>query len=153
MRTKSAGFALMEVIVSIVILSIVMAGAVGLISVATNQVALNKNKISATYLAQECLELVRNARDSAWKQNLPWDCFADDFCLKEKLQFPDEINKSGIVLGGITPSPFWRKMTVEDLPNFENAKKITCEVSWKTKTEGDQNSIKISEVLTHWRKK
>jgi hypothetical protein len=44
------------------------------------QVGINKNRITAIYLAQECLELARNVRDSAWQQNYPWDCgFGDNY--------------------------------------------------------------------------
>ncbi len=57
-----------------VILGTSLAGATYLTMTVTNSVRMNRNRITATYFAQECMELVRNLRDSSWKQNLPWDC-------------------------------------------------------------------------------
>lgn len=78
MKKKAQGFALIQTIVAIVVLAIALSGAVVLMGTVINETAVNKNRITAIYLAQECLELARNARDSAWKQNLPWDCAFPD---------------------------------------------------------------------------
>lgn len=74
MKKLSLGFALIQTIIAIVILATALSGAVVLMGTVITETAFNKNRIVALYLAQECLELARNARDSAWKQNLPWDC-------------------------------------------------------------------------------
>lgn len=68
------GFSLIQVIVSIVILTVSLSATVSLVGTTIQQVTLNKNRITAIYLAQEGLELARNIRDSAWQQNYPWDC-------------------------------------------------------------------------------
>ncbi len=80
MEIKRSGFALIEVIISIVVLAAVLAGATSLVWSAATAVERNQNRLTATYLAQECLELARNARDSAWRQHLPWNCAFYDTC-------------------------------------------------------------------------
>lgn len=83
MRKKVAGLALIQTIIAIVILSLAMAGAVTLMVRVIDETEANQKRITATYLAQECVELVRNARDSAWRQNLPWDCSFPDKALPD----------------------------------------------------------------------
>lgn len=68
------GFTLLETILVISILSASLLLGTTMIIISLNATIKNKNRFIATYLTQECLELARNMRDSAWKQNLPWDC-------------------------------------------------------------------------------
>lgn len=74
MKYTSRGFSLFQVMAAIVFLGVALSGTVLLVALAREEIALNKNRIIGLYLAQECLELTRNARDSAWRQNLPWNC-------------------------------------------------------------------------------
>ena len=156
MKNKTAGFALMEAVVAIVILGIVLVGAVGLITTAINEVARNRDRLTATYLTQECLELARNVRDSAWKQNLPWDCAFESVPISECQQnlseevanIPGKGNPSRVEVGGEL-SKFNRELTVTT--DGPQKMKVTCEVSWPKKS--GTNRITISEILTDWRKK
>lgn len=78
-RIKAVGYSLIETIVSMLILSASLAAAVQVMSTSLFRIEENQNKIMAVYLAQECMELTRNVRDSAWRQNMPWHCpFLDD---------------------------------------------------------------------------
>ncbi len=77
MPKKNAAFTLIESIIVMVILALGLSGAVYLMITVTNLVKENQRRIEATYLAQECMELTRNARDSAWKQHKPWNCAFD----------------------------------------------------------------------------
>lgn len=71
---KNSGISLIETMVTITILAFAITGAIYLMMMIISSSAKNKNRITAIYLAQECTELARNLRDSAWKQNMPWDC-------------------------------------------------------------------------------
>lgn len=71
---KNRGMTLIESVIVMVILSLGMAAATYLMITVTTSISENGKRMTATYLAQECAELTRNVRDSAWKQNLPWDC-------------------------------------------------------------------------------
>ncbi len=84
MKNKNKGFTLIESIIVMVILGVSLSGATYLMITVTQSIAENRQRITATYLTQECMELTRNLRDSAWKQNLPWSCAFED--ASEKIQ-------------------------------------------------------------------
>jgi prepilin-type N-terminal cleavage/methylation domain-containing protein len=154
MNNKSSGFALIEVIISIVVLSAVLAGATGLIWSAATAVERNQDRLTATYLAQECMELARNARDSAWRQHLHWDCAFDEFpspekCVTLSIPLMEMKNAEGENLIPIfgEASKFSRKMTT--IKNGEE-RAITCEVSWPRRSGTEY--IFLDEILTNWRK-
>ena len=71
---KNKAFTLIESIIVMVILGISLSGSTYLMMTVTNSIAENRQRIRAIYMTQECMELTRNLRDSAWKQNLTWDC-------------------------------------------------------------------------------
>ena len=112
MGIKRSGFALIEVIISIVVLSAVLAGATSLIWSAATAVERNQNRLTATYLAQECLELARNARDSAWRKHLPWDCAFTNTCADTFPEVQDVINGEHLIFILGTQTKFDRKMEI-----------------------------------------
>lgn len=71
---RTAGFTLVETLVVMVILATVMMAASGLASTVVQSAAKNQARVQAIYLTQECTELLRNVRDSSWRQNLSWQC-------------------------------------------------------------------------------
>jgi type II secretory pathway pseudopilin PulG len=85
MKNKLPAFTIIEVMIAMGILSIISLSMFNFIRIFSHQTNSNKNKLTATYLAQECVELLRNVRDSAWRQNLPWDCgwAGDNFTTKK----------------------------------------------------------------------
>lgn len=64
--TKKSGTILMEVVISLFIIGMGIAGASALISSAIHANSLNKNRIIALNLAREGIEAVRNMRDTNW---------------------------------------------------------------------------------------
>ena len=60
------GFTIIELIISIFILSVAVVGIFGAFSMVSVLTADATNKLTATYLAQEGMEIVRNIRDSNW---------------------------------------------------------------------------------------
>lgn len=149
MKQSVAGFALLEVIISIVILAAVLAGAIGLVWSAANAVERNQDRLTAIYLAQECIEEARNVRDSAWRQHLPWDCAfaAPPSCVD--LAQPIVHLKNGehlIPLFG-EASKFSRIMTTEQTGETLS---ITCDVSWPRRSGTEH--VFLDTILTNWRK-
>src|SRR4030042_3479944 len=63
---KKNGFTLLEVVLAIFILSMSAFGAFSLIQSTVISASLSKQKLTAYYLAQESLEVVRNIRDNNW---------------------------------------------------------------------------------------
>ena len=78
---KNKGVTLIEAIIAILILAMTLAASGTLMVTTTRQNSRNRDRMVATYLAQECMELTRNVRDSAWRKYQPWDCgfFENDF--------------------------------------------------------------------------
>jgi len=171
MRKRIAGFTLLETIVAIVILSIALSGAVSMIVVAVREVHANKDRMTALYLTQECLELTRNVRDSSWKRDLPWDCALYD------PDNPDTVytiapgnsnlparckstNSLGIDIKPYDPSiptsgrvdihgnatPFTRTLQTK---KDANALTISCHTQWQSR--GRQRKISLSHILTPWK--
>jgi type II secretory pathway pseudopilin PulG len=69
----SNGFSMIEVIVAIFILELVGVGAFILIEQSLIGASLNQSQLTAYYLAQEGIELVRNIRDTNWLEEVDWD--------------------------------------------------------------------------------
>ena len=73
MAKKNTGFTVVEVIVAIVILSLAIVSGFQLVGTFITTVANNRDKLTATYLGQECLENARNIRDTNWIKFEAWD--------------------------------------------------------------------------------
>ncbi len=127
---KIAGVTLIETLVALTILLVVLVAGSQLLSTLTTANAVNRDKFSATYLAQECLEIARNTRDTNWLQNKAWY---------------DDLSKVG--------KPINNKFSREIMMSWptETEIKITCMVSWKN--VGGAQQLSISQILTNWRKK
>lgn len=70
---QKSGFGLIEVTVSIYIITMGLFGLMSLVSQSLKVQYINKNTIIASQLAQEGIELVRNIRDNNWRdEDLDW---------------------------------------------------------------------------------
>ncbi len=174
-----SGFSLIETLVALVIITITISAGLMLTLSSIHEITKNKNQITAIYVSQECLELIRNNRDTAWKQNFSPFCAFPDKNAEYSIEISNKkINPSDCVSGwGMiikknpknfqilqndegfnhtygAPTIFQRKITLSsDKKNNVEPQKIifTCKVSWPEQKETKQ--IQISEVLTNWRKK
>ena len=75
---KNSGFTLVETLMVMIILGFVMMAASSLASTVVRSAVANNARVQAIYLTQQCTELLRNVRDSSWRQNTSWQCpFSD----------------------------------------------------------------------------
>ena len=171
------GFTLIETLVSLAIFS---ASIVALISVTASGVAntnFAKNKLTASYLAQEGVEMVRNIRDSnslLGGNGIPWvpfttsvfsSCTPPNGCKIEPSANPLvaticqvtngygcqlNYNSSGFYTytTGSTASPFSRLITVQDALDGNNEVKVISTVSWNQGSS--PKSVTYSENLFDW---
>ncbi|PIS38825.1 MAG: hypothetical protein COT34_01595 [Candidatus Nealsonbacteria bacterium CG08_land_8_20_14_0_20_43_11] len=77
-KKTSRGFTLLEVLVATFIITISMIGIVGLFQQTVFNTVFSASKLTAAYLAQEGIEIVRNIRDENWLRmrgdlNAQWD--------------------------------------------------------------------------------
>lgn len=170
---QNTGFTLIETIVSLAIFS---SSIVALISVTASGVAdtnFAKNKLTASYLAQEGVEMVRNIRDSIslsggtpWLQFITTDlalCTSPNGCMIDpktlirtacttSLCSPLNYETDGFFGTTGSASPFTRVIKVKDIGSFvtppQNEIKITSTVNWNQGSS--PRSVTYSENLFDW---
>ncbi len=176
---KTKGFTLIEAIATMVILAFAMSGALYLLSSIIFATEKNEKRLMGTYLAQECTELVRNARDTAWKKRLPWDkAFESPTPLSAKFIIEADHNNMAPPISGESFGLLIKEIssdseaklyldgsaythtpstTPTEYSRFftikskgANAIAIECAVEWKYR--GQDEKVAISTILTNWYK-
>lgn len=124
------GFTLLELLTSIVVISIGVLGAYSVVQQMFSLTFVSSHHLTAAYLAQEGIEIARNTRDTNWIERNDW--------------------KSGLV-----GSSGWENT---DISNYERRTTITfndpeleivVEVRWDIRS--DSGEITIQENLYDWR--
>ncbi len=86
MMKVKRGFTLIEALIVMFILASSMTAALYLLTTVVFSTQQNLKRTKAVYLAQECTELTRNLRDTAWLNYRPWDCafgsIGDEFVIE-----------------------------------------------------------------------
>ncbi len=172
------GFTLIETIVVMVILAVAMSGALYILSTILFATEKNQYRLTAVYLAQECAELGRNVRDTAWKKKLPWDCAFNGLGLNTPMTIaPDHNHSAPPVCGHNFGIHFQQSLSLDDQKLYQQGSLINhnhsgdalkfrrflevtaqtndqiqfdCEVNWEFR--GNLEKTSISSVLTNWRK-
>lgn len=72
------GFTLIEIIISIFIISIAIVGVYGAFSIMVILTTNASDRLTAAYLAQEGIEIVRNIRDTNWLIGEPFNAYLAD---------------------------------------------------------------------------
>jgi len=72
-KSFSKSFTLLEVILAITVLTLAVGGSFILIQQTLTSVSVVQSKLTASYLAQEGIEIVKNIRDNNWLKFQPWD--------------------------------------------------------------------------------
>jgi prepilin-type N-terminal cleavage/methylation domain-containing protein len=72
LANEKAGFTLVEIITVLLIISLGMVGVLSLIVQNIQSQSLNKNTLIAFQLAQEGVEMIRDVRDTNWRNARPW---------------------------------------------------------------------------------
>ena len=70
---REDGFGIMEIIVSIAIISFAFVGMMSLFAFNLRVEQMNRNKVIGAYLAQEAIEVVRQKRDNNWFTSQNWE--------------------------------------------------------------------------------
>ena len=136
---------MLEVMLSIFILTTAVVGSFSLIQQTLQASSLNQSKLIAYYLGQEGIEIVRNIRDNNWLEQyrtdptLPWDDGLDegeyiaafsDQALRIFEDTPLYLNDEGFYdYTGTNPTAFKRKITINKIDS--SAISATVEVSWE----------------------
>jgi len=73
LKAGKAGFTLLEVIFAIFVISVGVMGAYSVIQKTMSETYQSSFRLTAAYLAQEGIEIVRNIRDNNWLQGVAWN--------------------------------------------------------------------------------
>jgi len=162
------GFTLLEVIISISVLTMAVGGTYALISQTLRAASLANSRLVAAHLAQEGVEIVRNFRDnnwltpgSSWKEGLVNggyevdynDAFLTPFVGEGRnlyIEYIDSANGfyaylDSPELGG-TQTKFKRKITIAE--DGDDKIDVIVRVFWQER--GGNYEIKVVENLYNW---
>ncbi len=135
-NNKSSGFTVIEALVAITIFVFSILGMFAVLGNNIKSVNYAKQKIEATYLAQEGLEYMRNQRDNYMVFGDGWSSFVTNCSNLD----------SNICLVGDAPLGFIRIVSLTS--TTDKRVTVTSTVSWH-QGSGDQN-VSFSEDLFDW---
>ena len=159
-QNSNKGFSLIEVIVSIAVITTALVTAMALISFSVSSIGLSKSKIIATNLAQEGLEIIRNIRDSNWlsykrspenwRDGLGIGDYRVQYNQLGLLGFsstPLRIDSNGFYrYDADTDTLFYRKIIIDHIG--DNQIKAIAEITWQKK--GKRHTIQVEDRLYNW---
>lgn len=168
---KEEGFTLMEVLAVIFVITVGITGVFSLIQTTSSSSRLVSYQLTATYLTQEGVELVRTVRDTNWLEDRvgdeAWDKGLEEgdyeFDYTELRHDPDlspyqegrylRLDGEGYNYGTGEKTRFKRKITIEkeDLNNDGKDDKITVKVEVSFDFQGEPYTVNSQEVLFNWK--
>lgn len=166
---NNKGFTLLEIAVSIFIVSLGVLGVLGLINYNMQAEVVSRNELIASQLSQEGLELVRNIRDNNWLDNIDWSSGLTDgadytFIIGHDIN-PDFsidnindddaklfINSDGFYAHtGTTTTNFSRLITVKDVDTTPPIDYFTVESNVLWHDQKGSHEYKAETKLYNWR--
>lgn len=161
LRQKSKGFTLIEVIFTILIISIALVGAFSLLSQTLASTTDISSTLIAAYLGQEGIEIVRNFRDGNWLEQRAnpdlswtdrlaagdWEADYNDASLTSYTGRYLKIDNNGFYnYDSGTETKFKRKITIT--PDGDDILKVLVLMEWQEK--GRTYQISVQENLYNW---
>ncbi len=177
LKSKNSGFTLIETLVAIFIFSFSILGIIVISSHGVGDVQYAKNRLIASYLAQEGIELTRNIRDTTVMGNTGWTDFVNlmiptcqDGCSLDYtfwmnggtppftscvspidclVYYDDSPGGKGYIQdSNFSATKFYRTLRAQDLSADEL--NIISEVSWTQGSSTTVYSVKAEENLFNW---
>lgn len=152
---QNKGFGLLEVVVTIGIVTIFLLGIIQLLNFSLTNVRNNENQSQATNLATEAIEITRQVRDMDWSSfssldtdnplhpayGMEWsltaNCDTVDIytrCIDLDRVYRDDVTGDLVESGGTEDS---------------DSRKVKATISWTER--GDTKSVEIQTFLTNWK--
>jgi len=158
------GFTLIEVLIAIFLITTGVIGAFTLIQQVISSISVSSSKLTAAYLAQEGIEIVRNIRDTNWLEQreppiLEWDEGLDvgdweaDYETQNLTQpYTGDGDFLNIDANGFysyslgIPTKFKRKISIEK-PN-PDILRVSAQIQWEER--GRTHTIEVRENFYKW---
>ena len=169
-RQNLPAFSLLEIIVVLMIISVGLLGVLNLMVSSSRAQNSNRETLIAYNLAQEALELVRNVRDTNWREGAAWNLnitgspsgekYKVDFRhfqpvpinnIKEAtLQMSSSSNQWFYIHDASSSDSIFRRMitiTADDASSSSST--VSCLVEWNDR--GDTRRFELQTELYDWR--
>ncbi len=157
MKIHDNGFTLLETIIAVAILATAIVASLALISKSIQSVSISQNRLIASYLSHEGIEIVRNIRDNNWKNGRAWDeGWTDcanceiDYTLNTLADGGDPFlkidNTNFYNYNSGTDTKFKRRITVSSVN--ANQKRIISQVVWDDR--GKNFSAEVEGFFYNW---
>jgi len=151
------GFTLLEVLISLAIITIGIVGVFALIQQTVSLLPVSEQRLTASYLAQEGMEIVRNLRDANIVKGQDWNldltncgtgCEADYLSPSLTAWSSRYLLDNGTFYNYSSGNStlYQRKITIDS--SATDVLKTTIEVFWQEKTRS--HSIKAREDIYNW---
>ena len=166
-KNRKNGFTMIEIIAALFVVSVGIMGVFSLVSQTISYISIISSRLTAIYLSQEGMEIIRNIRDSnflkinkgevvSWDDGLPNDSEYYNFDYRSQI-IPDTVNCSGNNYLDIIDNDFYkcsdsgkfrRKVQITKIGDDEMD--ILIEVSWQER--GRSHQVVVQESLYQWYK-
>jgi len=154
---KKSGFTLLEVFVSLTILTVAVLGLFILAKQTISFLPLSEQRLIASYLAQEGVEIVRNLRDVNRLKGVSWDLGLTGYAAGGEADYSSAslvawtgryLRNSGAFYGyaGATLTPYQRKISLT--PNGSQILMVNVEILWQER--GRSHTLSVREDLYNW---
>ena len=158
---RKKGFTLLEVIIAVFVTTIGLIGVVNVINQVIIRTEVLSKRLTAVYLAQEGIEIVRNIRDENWLNGRNFDNgiseseYEADYTSTSLFLSPPGTGRFLYITDGFytyetlggEQTPYKRKIIISDLTSGPAGKfTVTVTVSW----DDGLSSVSVSEVLHNW---
>ena len=162
-KFQSKGFTLLEIIITLFIVTVGMGGAFVIIQRSFIVMSVAESRLIAANLTQEGIEIIRNIRDTNWLEGQDWDSGLSVGDWEAQYNEGDgeltawtglylNIDEDGFYSykdsGTYTTTKFKRKITISD--KEADKMKIAVDVSWKERGGTEHNYIAY-HWLYNWR--
>jgi len=164
---KNKGFSLIEVITAVFILTVGVGGAFSLIYQTLSAVYTVRSELTASFLAQEGVEIVKNLRDNAWLESraatsTSWLVnlseaggsyevdYSTTYLSRADNSTYMKVDDNGFYnyVSG-TQTNFTRSVTLSNVST--TTVQVVVAVNWET--GGKDHSLEITESITNWYEK
>ena len=155
---KRTGFTLIETLVAISLLTVGVTGSFSLMQKVTSFASISSSQLTASYLAQEGIEIIRSIRDTNYLEGEVWDngiaAVADARLDYRSSVFPDAVcgnylqhNGTYYICSTDSGSKFQRQISiVKPLPD---KMVVSVTVSWSER--GISHQVLAQTELRDWR--
>ena len=132
---KGAGFTILELIMAIFVMTVGVLGAYAVVQQIIVYTLVSSSRLTAAYLAQEGIEIVRNIRDTNWLTVPP-------------VVWNEGVSSSQEIVGFLdgTTSKFNRNITIT--PDGSDKLKVSVLIEWTEK--GKNYTVTVEEDLYNW---